>query len=63
MSTCIQTRLADFVVATGKIRDGQFIAYRVDENGLLDFNHIGFGHGETRDAAIIDLYRRTKNDG
>jgi hypothetical protein len=60
MSTCVQTKIADLVVATEKIQDGQFIAYRVDENGVIDANHIGFGHGETRDAAIIDLYRRTK---
>ena len=47
MTTCIQTKIADFIVTTGKICDGQFIAYRVDENGAFDFDHIGFGHGET----------------
>lgn len=61
MNTCYHAATGTaLTVVTDKIRDGHFIAYRVDENGAIDFNHIGFGHGETRDAAIIDLYRRTK---
>jgi hypothetical protein len=60
VSSCTRVRLASFVVVTDQIRDGQFIAYRVNEHGAIDFNAIGFGHGETRDEAIIDLYRRTK---
>ncbi len=60
MNTCIRTKTDGLVVVTDQIRDGQFIAYRVNEHGAIDFNHIGFGHGETRDAAIVDLYRRTK---
>jgi hypothetical protein len=60
MDSCTRIKTDGLVIVTDQIRDGQFIAYRVNEHGAIDFNHIGFGHGETRDEAIIDLYRRTK---
>jgi hypothetical protein len=60
MNSCSRIKTDGLVVVTDQIRDGHFLAYRVNEHGAIDFNHIGFGHGTTRDEAIIDLYRRTK---
>lgn len=44
-------------IATDRIHD-YFIAYHLNDLGSFDFDHIAFGHGITREAAIADLQRK-----
>jgi hypothetical protein len=46
-------------IATERIHD-YFLAYRLNDLGSFDFEHIAFGHGPSRAEAIIDLQRRLK---
>jgi hypothetical protein len=46
-------------VATDRIHDC-FVAYRLNDLGSFDFEHIAFGHGCSRSEAIFDLQRRLK---